>query len=387
MRYFFPLHLNGDNRGCEAIAKGTAILLNEPKENLIGLTSNYKLDTFLGLDKYYNLIPNEPINKINRIFSIIYKVFHRNKWQRLCKYYQLEYDSFLYLIKSNDIMISTGGDMMCYGDNQAVYTMEKMLKKGIKTILWACSMGEKNLTTRKLDILKKIDLIYARESLTEEFLRNLGLKNVICYPDPAFILNPEIVKLPVFFDNNIIGINITKLVLGGINLDTPFGKEVCTLIDYIINNTKLKILLLPHVLWKNQDDRILASILIKKYKKSNRVFVIETEKYNYCELRYIISKCQFFIGGRTHAVISAYSTFVPTIALGYSIKSRGIAKDLDLNSKLVIDCINYKNGNLLDSFKYMLKNEKEIRLHLNSIIPLYKNRLNELRGTISKYLH
>jgi colanic acid/amylovoran biosynthesis protein len=43
MKYFFPLHLNGGNRGCEAIAKGTAILLNEPKKNLIGLTTNPKL--------------------------------------------------------------------------------------------------------------------------------------------------------------------------------------------------------------------------------------------------------------------------------------------------------------------------------------------------------
>ena len=35
MRIFFPIHLDGGNRGCEAIAKGTAILLQEKKENLI----------------------------------------------------------------------------------------------------------------------------------------------------------------------------------------------------------------------------------------------------------------------------------------------------------------------------------------------------------------
>ena len=31
MRIFFPIHLDGGNRGCEAIAKGTAILLQEKK--------------------------------------------------------------------------------------------------------------------------------------------------------------------------------------------------------------------------------------------------------------------------------------------------------------------------------------------------------------------
>ena len=27
MKYYFPIHLDGGNRGCEAIAKGTAMLL------------------------------------------------------------------------------------------------------------------------------------------------------------------------------------------------------------------------------------------------------------------------------------------------------------------------------------------------------------------------
>ena len=34
MSYYFPVHIDGGNRGCEAIAKGTAILLNDNKENL-----------------------------------------------------------------------------------------------------------------------------------------------------------------------------------------------------------------------------------------------------------------------------------------------------------------------------------------------------------------
>ena len=35
-----------------------------------------------------------------------------------------------------------------------------------------------------------------------------------------------------------------------------------------------------------------------------------------------------FIGARTHATIAAYSSCVPTLVVGYSIKARGIAKDL-----------------------------------------------------------
>ena len=42
----------------------------------------------------------------------------------------------------------------------------------------------------------------------------------------------------------------------------------------------------------------------------------------------MISQCRFFIGSRTHSVIAAYSSGVPTLALGYSIKSKGIAQDI-----------------------------------------------------------
>ena len=37
MKIFFPIHMDGGNRGCEVIAKGTALILKEKKENLIGL--------------------------------------------------------------------------------------------------------------------------------------------------------------------------------------------------------------------------------------------------------------------------------------------------------------------------------------------------------------
>ena len=32
MKIYFPIHFDGGNRGCEAIAKGTALLLDKPKE-------------------------------------------------------------------------------------------------------------------------------------------------------------------------------------------------------------------------------------------------------------------------------------------------------------------------------------------------------------------
>jgi polysaccharide pyruvyl transferase WcaK-like protein len=86
-----------------------------------------------------------------------------------------------------------------------------------------------------------------------------------------------------------------------------------------------------------------------------------------------------FIGARTHAVISAYAMCVPTIALGYSIKSRGIAKDLGLDEALVVNSKNFIKGSLLQSFNYLKEHENEIRQHLSEIMPVYKQRTYLIR--------
>lgn len=51
---------------------------------------------------------------------------------------------------------------------------------------------EKDLTPEKIETLKHFSLIYARESLTATMLKQeLNLKNIVTFPDPAFVLEPE----------------------------------------------------------------------------------------------------------------------------------------------------------------------------------------------------
>ena len=65
MRYFFPIHLDGGNRGCEGIAKGTAIIIGAKKDNYLGLCQNIELDCRLGINKYVTLIPTLRLCLIN----------------------------------------------------------------------------------------------------------------------------------------------------------------------------------------------------------------------------------------------------------------------------------------------------------------------------------
>lgn len=377
MKYYFPVHIDGDNRGCEAIAKGTAILLNEKKENLHGLCRNIPLDTRLGVDKYVTLesFKSDPF-RVRAYNSLLYRA--HLPFKPIVFSPHLE---FVKNIPKDGVLVSTGGDMMCYGNNYVITTNNYAHAHGRKSILWGCSMGPENLTPEKEETLRNFSLIYARESLSYEFFKSLGVKNVCLFPDPAFVLEPEECQLPqCFSQGEVIGINISNYVLGEFSLDTPFGHEVIRMLDYIVNETELKVLLVPHVLWDKQDDRQIVSLIMGKYGHTERFSVMDVNNLSYCQIRHIISKCKMFIGARTHAVISAYSTCVPALALGYSIKSRGIAKDLGLSEKMVVNSkYIHHEGYLLDAFKYMYVNESIIRKHLCEVMPEYKNRTFGIR--------
>ena len=94
------------------------------------------------------------------------------------------------------------------------------------------------------------------------------------------------------------------------------------------------------------------------------------------ELKGYIARCRMFIGARTHATIAAYSTCVPTLAVGYSIKARGIAKDIfGKEDGFVVSVQNLKSENdLTDAFRWLQVREGEIKLHLKNTIPEYSKK-------------
>ncbi len=386
MKYYFPIYLDAGNRGCEAIAKGTAILLNEKNNRLVGYCRDVELDKRLGMAEYMTLIPcRRESLLVDKFLGALNRIIRTGRvaaWRQL-----YPFRVFLRLITKDDIMVSTGGDMMCYDNNGAVFSNIWLHERGIRTVLWGCSMGPENQTKEKLKSLHNYSLIYTRESLTYEYFRSLGLANVYLFPDPAFILEAHSFPLPKsLLNNNVLGLNISNYVMGGMSLNGNFAQEVLTFIDHILRNTTLRILLIPHVTWnrdgENQDDREMARIISTHFNKPERIGILDIDALNYCQIRYAISKCRMFIGARTHAVISAYSMCVPTIALGYSIKSRGIAKDLGLDERLVVDSKNCSPGTLLRSYSYLVENEDAIREHLKCVMPAYKQKTYQIRDIL-----
>lgn len=158
------------------------------------------------------------------------------------------------------------------------------------------------------------------------------------------------------------------------------------LIKHIIDTTDMQVALIPHVVWDNNDDRKQLRVLYDKFKDTGRVVMLED--HNCMELKGYISRCRFFIGARTHATIAAYSTCVPTLVIGYSVKAKGIAKDIFgtyENYVLPVQSLSNKDD-LINAFEWMKSDEDDIRKYLNEGMPVYKENALKSKVEIEKLL-
>lgn len=383
---YFPFHIGSGNRGCEGITRGTAKILGMEKENLHLLNRDRldnELDNRFGLSEVGKL----SIQSTRSIFSKVLKKMGVSS----DIYYLNPFKKFFQTVTSSDLCMFTGGDLFCYDstikENCALH--EYLNKKGVRTVLWGASIEERFLNSYVVGQLQSFEKIVCRETDTLAVLNGNGVHNVECYPDPAFTLEPIECSLPsVFYESTVIGINLSNMVNNdGFDMDTMFVKSMRRMLDYILECTEYNVLFIPHVTWERQNDIKMCEAIKNFYAKEERISLLDVTELSYLQIRYIISRCDVFIGGRTHSVISAYSTSVPTLALGYSIKARGIAKDLGLSDKLLFDSKNINSQTeLLEKFIYIIENKESIREHFNKLMPEYKKKAFDAKNAIKEYL-
>lgn len=269
-----------------------------------------------------------------------------------------------------DICLSIGGDTYCYGDNHEIQVLTRELKKtGKKTVLWGASIGETDLTDEKLESLGDFDAIFAREPITYELLKEKNAnENIYLFSDPAFCMERENVEpIEGFTRENTLGFNISPLVAKG----DPEKREIAEdFISFVLENTTLKILLVPHVVEENNNDYDFMKPIYEKFAETERIAILPPT-LNATQYKGYIANTRFFVGARTHATIAAYSSGVPTIVLGYSVKARGIAKDVFGEEKFVLNFNSLTDSKVLEKeFLKLVVNEKEIRKELMGSIPL-----------------
>ena len=128
------------------------------------------------------------------------------------------------VVKKSSAVLMVGGDnySLDYGYPNTFFNLnEFVLKLDKPLILWGASVGpfSKDPKFEKWAAmqLKKINRIYARESVTVSYLQSIGVsENVIRVADPAFLMEPEEAdfsnEILSFCEQGSIGLNLISLI-------------------------------------------------------------------------------------------------------------------------------------------------------------------------------
>lgn len=371
------LHGGSGNHGCEAIVNSTCHMIEDLPKLLV--TNSEKEDRLYSVEPLCDILQERKIAEhfFAHVWYYVWRmVFHDPEC--FMRY------RFRAVLGKNlaPLYVSIGGDMYCYelSKKEAIVANSTFNRAGAKTVLWGCSLEPELLQDPKVvEDMKRYTLITPRESITADALKAAGVvKNVKLYPDPAFSLQPEKTELPEHFQpGNTIGINISPMIVRNESVEGITVSNYRKLMDHILETTDCSIALIPHVMWNYNDDRLTLAELYEDYKDNDRV--IQLPDMGCQQIKYIISKCRAFIGARTHATIAAYSGMVPTLVIGYSVKARGIARDLfgtEEHYVLPVQTLSDPEE-LIKAYDWLMEREDQIRGRLESIMPGYCKRAGE----------
>ena len=231
-------------------------------------------------------------------------------------------------------------------------------------------------------ILSRAYMILSRDkesiSLVKNILCNIHLdKQIIFCPDVAFALDsiaPKDGDIQPFIntgkDNPVIGLNINGLLYNGgytrnnmFNLRMDYKLFVHQLSEVILKKTNANLLLIPHTFAAHghveSDPDACAEVftaLSPVYK--GRIQMIAGE-YDQHAIKGIIGCCDFFIGSRMHACIAALSQKIPTAAVAYSKKFKGVFDSIDVGN-LVIDARETETQEAVDMIAVMFEDRARI---------------------------
>jgi len=388
--HLFILAGNGpyDNRGCEAIVRGTVKILRhyfvDPE---FVLASQYKTRMqyeFQDANEHDARISHYPVY-ITQRFTLAW--FKKHLRKHVYDVFHLPQSSLVTAewgarITKCSAVLSVGGDnySLDYGlptmyidlDN---YVMSK--KKPI--IIWGASVGPFNkfpvYEQSIVEHLKRVNGIFARESATVKYLDGEGVtKNVYQVADPGFLMEaiqPSEETFKAEIPKGAIGINLSPLMARYVtNGDLRVWiQHAANIVKELSRKTKRPIYLIPHVTNPYSNDyELLKNILSLLCKTCERIELIPPN-LTAAETKWVVSKMAVFAGARTHSTIAAISSGVPTLSFAYSIKAKGINEDIFGDTRYCILPDKIIPQFIAERIDGLIRESDTIKYQLNAVLP------------------
>ena len=319
-------HGGCENRGCEAIVRATSeLLVSEAGEKVYLCSSQPEYDRAAKLDAIAGIRPDviSPRSLKRLINSIGFRLGMKRESEVARKY-----SPVIETGRRCGVCLSVGGDTYCYGRQEHLLVINRRLRRaGRRLVLWGCSVEPDILHGETLEDLRQYDLIVARESITHQALLHAGLPSKL-WCDPAFFLRKEELPLPEGWrEGATVGLNVSPLILSRAKDKGDALQAFTALVSHILKTSGDSVALIPHVTWGHDNDMDALREIKAHFAQEMRVFILP-DTLGAMQYKGYIARLKALVTARTHASIAAYSTCVPTLVIGYSVKARGIARDL-----------------------------------------------------------
>lgn len=375
------------NRGCEAIVRGTVRILRHEFGNDVVITvASYGDPTdvakqhvdetdkgihhiSLGVPGFKRFTPGWITLQLNRRLGMNLPGFHK---------------PLLTPASSASIALQVGGDnySLDYGLPVLFMQADRLLwSKQVPVVLWGASVGPfdklpqfERLMARHL---ARMRAVFLRETVSRAYCEKLGLQNLYSVADPAFVMEPREPspeRLGFEMPDGCIGLNLSALMAHyTVNGDMSAWTAQCIeIVRHLMRNINRPVVLVPHVFQTGNNDYVLLKEITRTLQCENLYCV--GDNLTAAELKWVISRCQVFAGARTHATIAAYSSCVPTLSFAYSIKARGICRDLYGDESLCIPATVLTPKLVTSKLVDLLDRRDVLHTHLNTTVPVAKER-------------
>lgn len=390
-RPLFILAGNGpyENRGCEAITRGTVRIIRECFKDPEFLCfshfqsdEQYRQQSTTETDKGITHLQSFRLNKNKAIRSFWRPRTWSYAYRSIFNLKMLKYDIYRDLIDHVDAasaVLSVGGDnySLDYGIPHSFTGLDDIIiERNKPMVIWGASVGPfnsiPNYEKYMSEHLRQISAIFARESATVDYLKRIGVvENVYPTADPAFLMEPkkpEGIEEEMPIDEGSIGINLSplmaKYVTGG-----DLGRWVdlaASIIKMVSQRTEMPVYLIPHVTTPSSNDHEFMRRALSRSPELSDDVMLVPPKFNAAETKWIIGQMSVFAGARTHSTIAAISSGVPTLSFAYSLKARGINQDVFNHTGYCLDPSELNPDTVSEKMINHIANASAIRKYLES---------------------
>ncbi len=226
-----------------------------------------------------------------------------------------------------------------------------------------------------------IDLIFARDEVSRQSVEALGIKTpTIVVPDTAFLLEPsdsnESKRYESFRkEGPIIGLSVSIQAQNRASDTATYQTIMVDFINYMIATFGVRVVLIPNDLSKSDigDDKLIADEICAKVN-SDHCDVAQIENLLAQEIKGVINQCEVIVASRYHTIVASLSLGIPTLAIGWHHKYRGVLK-LFKQENLVCNIEELRLESLIENFEYLWNNREEIKKTIISCVPKVKERI------------